>query len=82
MAIVRLNSIVNRLEDIRENIESKIDDLREKQEAIEAWADEYDRDLTDVEQTRYDKIEDDISELEYEIDSIDNALDYLRDYTD
>lgn len=64
--MIKLDSICNRLEDIKEQLESKIED-------IYCRADDRGRDTTDHEDERID-------ELQGEIDAIDDALDYLRDY--
>lgn len=80
--MVKLNKPVAMLEDILERIEARIDDLQEKQDALEDHACDLDRDLTEAEQNRWDKYEADIDALREEADEIENALDYLRDYVE
>ena len=64
--MIKLDSICNRLETIKEQLEGKIED-------IYCRADDRGRDTTESEDTRID-------ELQGEIDAIDDALDYLKDY--
>lgn len=64
--MIKLDSICDKLESIKERLEEKIN-------SIEGNAFERDRDLTDKEEER-------IEEMNGEIDAIENALDYLRDY--
>lgn len=78
--MIKLNNIVNQLETIQERIEQKIDDLTDKLDAIEEKAADNDRDFTEAEQARYDKIEEEIMELKDELDCVDNAYDELRDW--
>lgn len=80
--MVKLNKQVESLENVIEKIEQKIEELEEKKSAIEENAFDNDREMTRAEWNRYYKIEDEIDELQAEIDEIDNALDYLRDYAD
>ena len=80
--IIKLNSICDRLDAIAEQIETKCDQLDDKMQAIQDKADEHDRDLTETEQKRFDDIEGDIMELKEELDAINDALDYLRDFTE
>ena len=80
--MIKLNKPVTMLEDILEKLESKIEDLRVKQDAIAECAVEHDRDMTEREQERYDALEEQIDELQAEQDEIENALDYLREYVD
>lgn len=64
--MIKLDNICNKLNDIRDKLEAKA-------EAIEDNAYNRDRDLTEKEEERID-------ELYAEIDAIDNALDYLKDF--
>ena len=66
--MIKLDKICSRLNEIKERLEEKVED-------IYCRADNRDRDLTDYEQERVD-------EMSGEIDAIDNALDYLKDYCD
>lgn len=78
--MIKLNNIVNQLETIQERLEQKIDDLTDKLDAIEEKAVDNDRDFTEAEQARYDKIEEEIMELKDELYCVDNAYDELRDW--
>ena len=64
--MIYLDSICNKLEDVIEKLENKIEDIYCK-------ADNKGRDTTEKEDER-------ISELQEEIDEIENALDYLSAY--
>ena len=64
--MIKLDSICEKLENIKSRLEEKIED-------IYCRADDRGRDVTDKEQERID-------EMEAEMDDIDGALDYLREY--
>lgn len=64
--MIYLDSICAKLEAIREKLEEKIGD-------IENNADDKGRDLTEREEERIEK-------MESEMNDIDGALDYLREY--
>ena len=80
--MIKLTKQVNSLESILERLEIKIDELTEKQSEIEYNAMDHDRDMTEKECDRYDALQEKIEELEAERDDIENALDYLREYTE
>ena len=80
--MIKLNKPVEMLEAIMEKLEAKIDELKDKMDAIEENACDHDRDMTAAEQNRWYKTEEQIDELQSEYDEIENALDYLREYTD
>ena len=80
--MIKLNKQVENLEDIINKIETKIDELEEKKQAIIDNADEHDREITAAEERRIDAIDEKIDELNEEADNVQNAIDYLRDYTD
>ncbi len=80
--MIKLNKQVEKLEDIIETIENAIGELEEKKQAIIDNACDHDRELTSAEERHLDKIDEKIDELNEEADSIQNAIDYLRDYTD
>ena len=82
ITMIKLNRPVDLLETILEKIEAKIEELTEKMDALEDHACDLDRDLTAAEQNRFDKYESQIEELQEEADEIENALDYLREYSD
>ena len=77
---IKLNKQVKDLEQMQERILHKIDEIKDKMDAIEEKAFDQDRDLTENEQNRYFKYEEDIDELNYEHDEIQNAIDYLMDF--
>ena len=77
---IKLNKQVKDLEQMQECILHKIDEIKDKMDAIEEKAFDQDRDLTENEQNRYFKYEEDIDELNYEHDEIQNAIDYLMDF--
>ena len=64
--MIKLNSVCEKLEIIKEELEENICKILDR-------ADSRDRDLTEKEEER-------IEALQEEIDSIDNALDYLSEY--
>ena len=68
------------LNDMMENIKKIISDLEEKRYDIEQNAWGKDRDMTDMEQERYDEISEQISNLEDCVEYIENAMDCLEDY--
>ena len=80
--MIKLNKQVEALENIMEKIDAKIEALEEKKENIIDNACEHDREITDAEYRRIDKIDEEIDELNEEVDNIQNAIDYLRDYAD
>lgn len=80
--MIKLNKHITALEATQEKIEQKMDELREKMEALEDLAGDEDRDMTKREQNRWDKYEQEIYDLEDEYDAIQNAIDYLQDYAD
>ena len=77
---IKLNKQVKDLEQMQERILHKIDEIKDKMDAIEEKAFDQDRDLTENEQNRYFKYEEDTDELNYEHDEIQNAIDYLMDF--
>ena len=80
--MIKLNKQVESLEDLIEKIGYKIDELEEKKQAIIDNACEHEREITSAEEKRIDAIDEKIEELEEEADAIQNAIDYLSDYTD
>ena len=64
--MIKLNSVCEKLEIIKEELEQNICKILDR-------ADSRDRELTEKEEER-------IEALQEEIDSIDNALDYLSEY--
>ena len=80
--MIKLNKHIASLAATQEKIEQKMDELREKMEALEEQAGDEDRDMTKREQNRWDKYEQEIFDLEDEYDAVQNAIDYLQDYAD
>ena len=80
--MIKLNRPVEMLEAILEKIEAKIETLQEKMDALEENACDHDRDMTQGEWDRWYKWEDQTEELRAEKDEIENALDYLREFTE
>ena len=80
--MIKLNKPVDMLEGILEKIETKIEELQDKMNALEENACDLDREMTASEQNRWYKYEAQIDELRSEADEIENALDYLRDFTE
>lgn len=80
--MVKINKLVENLEDVLSKIEDKLEELEEQKQSIIDNACDHDRELTSAEERRIDKIDEDIEELEGEADDIQNSLDYLRNYTD
>lgn len=80
--MIKLNKQVVNLEDIIGKIEIKIEELEDKKQAIIDNADDNERGLTIAEEKRIDSIDEKIDELNEEADAVQNAIDYLRDYTD
>lgn len=78
--MVKLNRQANALENIIEKIDEKIEVLKEKQETIEDKAFGDGRNMTGMEQEKWDTIEEHIVELETEKEDIENALDCLKNY--
>ena len=78
----RLTKIINKLDDIAEEVEIKIEELERKQEAIINKVDGHYRIMTSRERARYDDLQDDIDELEYLRENVEDALDYIREYKD
>ena len=80
--MIKLNRQVESLEDIINKIEMKIEELEEKKQTIIDNACDHDRELTSAEEKRMDALDEKIDELNEEADNVQNAIDYLRDYTD
>lgn len=80
--MIKLNKQVAALEAVMEKIEEKIEALEEKKEMIIDNACENDREITDAEYRRIDKIDEQIDELTEEADNIQNAIDYISEYAD
>ena len=80
--MIKLNKQVNALESILDRLDEKIEELMKKQSDIEENAEYHNREITQREQDRYDKLQEKIDNLYDEKDAIDCALDYLRDYVD
>lgn len=80
--MIKLNKQVENLEDIINRIEMKIEELEEKKQAIMDNAFDHDRELTSAEEKRMDALDEKIDELNEEADNVQNAIDYMRDYTD
>ena len=71
----------NKLNEIMENIGNIISDLDKEKVDIEQNIDE-DRDMNYIEQEMYDKLDKQIDSLYCCLEHIENAMDYLEDYTD
>ena len=80
--MIKLNKQVESLENIVEKIERKIEMLELKKDSLEENALDEDREMTKTEWNTFYKCEEQIEELQGEKDEIENALDYLRDFTD
>ena len=80
--MIKLNRQVEALEAVIEKIEAKQEELQDKIDAYIWRAIDADRELTEAEFKKMDQLQEQIEELEEEADIIQNALDYLRDYTD
>lgn len=80
--MIKLNKQVDSLYKVLEKIDTKLEILRAKQEAIEDKSTYFERDMTRCEQERYNALEDEIDNLLYEYHEIENALDFLKDFTD
>ena len=80
--MIKLNKPVAMLENVLQTLEARIDLLQSKMDTLEETAFERDREMTAREWALWNKYEDQMEELQSEADEINNALDYLRDYTD
>ena len=80
--MIKLNRQFESLENVVEKLKDKIEELEEKQEKIEEHADEQGRDMTPTEEARWDKYADEIYDLETQLEDVENAMNYLVDYTD
>ena len=78
---VRTGKAIEMLEALQQKCIDKQAEISEKMEAIEEKACDADRDLTRAEQDRYDTYEGYLSDLDAECDEIQNAIDYLMDYS-
>ena len=78
--MIKLNRPVEMLEDILEKIEAKMEAIQDRINYIEENA--ADRDLSCREHNRILTLMEQIEDLQGEADEIENALDYLRDYTE
>lgn len=65
---------MKRIGTIVEKLEELIEEMEQDKEAIEDKANEHDRDMTDAEQERYDELDECIYELQ-------NAIDYISEYS-
>lgn len=80
--MIKLNRHYESLEKVVEKLKDKIKELEEKQEKIEENADEQGRDMTTSELERWDKYADEIYYLETQLEDVENAMNYLIEYTD
>ena len=76
----KMNSQYNKLNDTMETIIDIISDLEEKIGSIEDNALDENRDMTEKEKLKCDKIDEQISSLEDCVEYIENAIDCLEDY--
>ena len=74
----RIVKIADKLEDLIEDAEEAKTELQMEMDELEDNAVIRDRDMTQAEKARYDKFEADYMELESLIDTVSDALDYLR----
>lgn len=80
--MMKLNRQYESLEKVVEKLKDKIQEFEEKQERIEEHADKHGRDMTPAELERWDKYADEIYDLETQLEDVENAMNYLVDYTD
>lgn len=78
----KMNSHYNKLKAMTLTINDIISDLEEKRDSIENNASDKDRYMTKKEQEKYDKIDEQIINLEDCVVYIENAMDCLEDYID
>lgn len=78
----KMNEQYNELNDLMENISDIISDLEEKRDSIEDKAFDEDRDMTEMEQKKYDKIDEQICSLYVCVGYIENAMGCLEEYID
>lgn len=60
-------------DELREALLEEIEELESKQSLIEEKADMYDRGLTDVEERKYDALQDRIDDLQYIVEECEEA---------
>ena len=80
--MIKLNSVRNTLESLQEKVDRKIEECEEKQTAIEDGAFDRDRDMTSSEEQRFEKLDEEIAELQEESDAIANAISELTEFCD
>jgi len=68
------------IEKITLQLDGLKDTLKEKMEAIEDRAAEYDRDLTEKESERYAALEDQANDIEEAFDNLHEALNLIENY--
>ena len=76
----KMTAYASKLLSIKESLDNLIGDLEEARDAIEDKALDHDRDMTEKEQERYDLFDEQIDNVNYAIDSIDEALSYIEEY--
>ena len=80
--VKKKNSQNTPINDMMKNIRNIISDLEEKRDSIEDKAHNEDRDITEEEQEKLDKISEQVCSLYDCADYIENAMDCLEDYKD
>lgn len=77
-----LRNIINGLQKQYEALEAKVANIEEKRDAIEDNAIEHDRDMTDNEQLRYEKLDEQIDELNYLLCDLESLINGIKDLED
>ena len=77
----KMDSQYNKLNEIMENIDNIISDLEKEKVDIEQNIDE-DRDMNYIEQEIYDELDEQSNNLYCCLECIENAMDWLKKYTD
>lgn len=74
---MKFTSEISRLEAIKKKLDEKIGIFEKRRDVIEDRAIERERDMTNNEQERYNKLDEQIEEIRDAIDNIDYAINVL-----
>lgn len=79
---MNLNKYYDKIQAIYESLDKLIVELEDKQNAIEEKAIDHDRDMTEKEQERYDKIDEQLVAIRECMDNLEYAMSDIEEYTE
>lgn len=79
---MKLTKYYNKLLDMAEDLESKVEYLESLRDSIEEKANDKDRDMTEREQERYDFFDEEVYAIQECIEYLYNARDSIEEYSE